>query len=153
ENVVVIDSDTYPIRPAAFATAAGQQILYNGDANQAPFHCFTERALGALPANPRNYIAHCMLFRRSVLAALHSRIETANGRPWAERLLALSAEPTNGMMSEFDLYGQFMRCFKPDESVERYYANIKVTPDEFDGTAPLPRWKRRFRFVSNHQRA
>ena len=154
EDVVTMDSDTYPLRPVTFCDPDGRLILYNGDANQAPFHRFTRAALGTLPAMPANFIAHCMLFHGPFLQALHTEIEARHGKPWTEALQDLVAQPANvvGSMSEFDLYGQFVSKTFPTRTTQRWYANIKVTADEFSGAAPLPQWKRRFRFVSNHQR-
>lgn len=154
EDVVTMDSDTYPLRPVTFCDPDGRLILYNGDPNQAPFHRFTKAALGALPRRPANFVAHCMLFHRPFLSALHTEIEARHGKPWTAALLDLVDQPasTVGSMSEFDLYGQFVTRTFPTRTIQRWYANIKVTADEFAGAAPLPDWKRRFRFVSNHQR-
>ncbi|MEM9061559.1 MAG: DUF6492 family protein [Pseudomonadota bacterium] len=154
EDVLVMDSDTYPLRPVAFSDADGRQILYNGDANQAPFHRFTEAALGPLPPRPANFIAHCMILHGPFLQALHTEIEARHNKPWAQALLDLAERPTEdvGSMSEYDLYGQFVARTFPTRVTQRWYANIKVTTPEFLGDAPLPAWKRRFRFISNHQR-
>lgn len=154
EDVVTMDSDTYPLRPVTFCDPDGRLILYNGDPNQAPFHRFTKAALGRLPQRPSNFVAHCMLFHGPFLSALHTEIEARHGKPWTEALLDLVAQPSAkvGSMSEFDLYGQFVTKTFPTRSTQRWYANIKVTSDEFSGATPLPAWKRRFRFVSNHQR-
>lgn len=154
ENVVTMDSDTYPLRPVSFCDAQGRMVLFNGDPNQAPFHRFTNAALGGLPTRPSNYVAHCMLFHGPFLKALHDAIEARHGKPWTEALLDLTSRPIGevGSMSEFDLYGQFVSQTFPDRVTQRWYANIKITPKQFAGTDPLPGWKRRFRFVSNHQR-
>jgi len=154
EDVVTMDSDTYPLRPVTFCDPDGRLILYNGDPNQAPFHRFTKAALGRLPQRPSNFVAHCMLFHGPFLSALHTEIEARHGKPWIEALLDLVAQPSAkvGSMSEFDLYGQFVTKTFPTRSTQRWYANIKVAADEFSGAAPLPAWKRRFRFDSNHQR-
>ena len=95
-----------------------------------------------------------MLFHGPFLHALHTEIEARHGKPWTEALLDLLDRPVAeiGSMSEFDLYGQFVSKTFPTRVTQRYYANIKVTADEFSGAVPLPGWKRRFRFVSNHQR-
>ena len=154
EDVIVMDSDTYPLRPTVFCDPDARLVLYNGDANQAPFHRFTQAALGTLPSRPANFVAHCMLFHGPFLRALHTEIEALHGKPWTEALLDLLEQSASvvGSMSEFDLYGQFVSRTFPTRVTQRYYANIKVTPDEFSGVTPLPRWKQRFRFVSNHQR-
>lgn len=154
EDVVVMDSDTYPLRPTAFLMPDGRMILLNGDANQAPFHRFTQAALRTIPKHPANFVAHCMLFHEPFLSALHSEIEAHHGKPWTQALLDLAGQSAKfvGSMSEFDLYGQFVCRTAPNRIAQRYYANIKVTADEFSGAVPMPRWKRRFRFVSNHQR-
>ena len=154
EDVIVMDSDTYPLRPTVFCDPDGRLILYNGDANQAPFHRFTQAALGDLSARPANFVAHCMLFHGPFLHALHTEIEVRHDKPWTDALLDLLDQSATvvGSMSEFDLYGQFVSRTFPTRTTQRYYANIKVTPDEFSGAAPLPGWKQRFRFVSNHQR-
>ena len=154
ENVVTMDSDTYPLRPVSFCRPDGRMVLYNGDPNQAPFHRFTEAALGGLPTNPSNFVAHCMLFHGPFLDALHDAIETRHRKPWTEALLDLTSQPADkvGSMSEFDLYGQYVCRTFPNRVTQRWYAGIKVTSGQFSGAAPLPGWKRRFRFVSNHQR-
>lgn len=154
EDVVVMDSDTYPLRRVVFCDEDGRQILYNGDANQAPFHRFTRAALGALPARPANFVAHCMMFHGPFLGALHTELEAQHGKRWSEALLDLLERPVEqvGSMSEYDLYGQFTARTFATRTTQRWYANIKVTTPEFLGDTPLPAWKRRFRFISNHQR-
>ena len=93
--------------------------------------------------------------RRGLSAiALGAAIAGHTGRPWAEALLDLSGQSVEqaGAMSEYDLYGQFVTRQYPGGVAQTWYAGIKVTPEEFSGARPIPGWKRRFRFVSNHER-
>lgn len=150
-HVVVMDADTYPLRPTAFTDGA-RHILYRGDPNKEPFRAFTEALLGPSTRQPPNFVAHCMLFHGPWLEELFTAIEARHDAPWAEAMLALTREPANGMMSEYDIYGCFLARTRPDAFLQPYYAGIKAPPAEFRGETPLPGWKRRFRFLSNHER-
>ena len=151
DNVVVMDADTYPIRPTAF-TDGKRTILYRGDPNREPFRLFTDNLIGPSPTRPANFVAHCMLFYGPWLEELFTLIETRHQRPWADAMLDLAQNPANGAMSEYDIYGCFVTRTRPEAIVRPYYAGIKVPPAEFLGERPLAPWKRRFRFVSNHER-
>ncbi|MBY8976692.1 hypothetical protein KHP62_12785 [Rhodobacteraceae bacterium NNCM2] len=150
DRVLTFDSDTYPLRPTAFVDPAGKTILYRGDRNMAPFHQFTRRLIGPTPAPRTSFVAHCMVFEREPLRALRRAIQEHMGKPWLDATLDLIGDESAGVLSEFDLYGHFMLREMPDRITTRYYANIKVPADQFAGEAPIPDWKRRFRFVSNH---
>lgn len=154
EDVLVMDSDTYPLRPVTFMDPYGRRILYNGDPNLSPFHGFTETVFGPLPFAAHNFVAHCMLFHQPWLMAMRARIEALHDGTWVDTMLRLAARPVAevGQMSEFDMCGQFVTRTFPDQVRERWYAGIKAAPEQFLGERPLPRWKRRFRFVSNHER-
>ena len=153
-DTVTCDADTRPLRPTAYLTPDGRQILYTGDRNAVPFHRFTEALIGPCPRPETSFVAHTMLLRRDTLEALRHTIETRHEMPWPDAILTLLDRPERevGVLSEFDLIGHFLLRERAHAITTRYYAGIKVPPDQFAGTAPLPRWKRRFRFVSNHER-
>lgn len=151
DQVLVMDSDTYPLRPTAFTDGA-RHILYRGDPNREPFRAFTEALLGRASVHPPNFIAHCMLFHRVWLEELFQTIEARHGAPWARAILALSRDPANGMVSEYDIYGCHLARTRPDAFIQPYYAGIKAPGPVFLGQEPLPSWMRRFRFLSNHER-
>ncbi|MFK7943260.1 MAG: DUF6492 family protein [Paracoccaceae bacterium] len=151
EHVLVIDSDTYPLRPTAFTDGA-RHILYRGDPNKEPFRKFTQTLLGHLSAQPPNFVAHCMLFHRPWVDELFAEIEARHDTSWAKAMFTLTQNPANGMMSEYDIYGCFLAQTRPDAFTQTYYAGIKAPSVEFLAERPLPAWKHRFRFLSNHER-
>lgn len=150
-DVLVMDSDTYPLRPMAF-THGGRHILYRGDNNREPFPTFTDALLGPHPSRPPNFIAHSMLFHGPWLEQLFETIEARHAMPWQHAILKLLEDPSNGVMSEYDIYGTFLHRTRPEAFVQPYYAGIKAPLSEFLGQRPLPPWKARFRLLSNHQR-
>lgn len=151
ERVLTFDGDVYPLRPTAFVDGQGRRILYRGDRNSMPFHRFTEALIGPCPHGRTSFVAHCMLFEAERLSALRRAITMHCGRDWIGAILDRIKDRANGVLSEFDLYGHFLQREKVGIRV-RYYANIKVAEAQFLGEAKLPGWKRRFRFVSNHER-
>ncbi|MEM7237831.1 MAG: DUF6492 family protein [Pseudomonadota bacterium] len=150
ERVLTFDSDTHPIRPTAFTTGDGRTILYRGDRNLLPFHRFTEALIGPCPEPETSFVAHCMLFEADALSAMRDAIAKRQGCDWISAIMQRIGKPETGILSEFDLYGHFLLRERAEHLVTRYYANIKVSPAQFAGSEPLPGWKRRFRFVSNH---
>jgi hypothetical protein len=152
DNVVAIDSDTYPIRPTAFEDKDGRLILMRGDPNSMPFHRFTETLIGPCPGAGTSFVAHAMLFRTKDLAVLRTAIEAHCARPWIDAVLDAAARPPAqvGAMSEFDLLAHVLLRDTPDRARVRYYSNIKASAAAFADLGRLPRWKRRFRFISNH---
>lgn len=153
ERVLTFDSDTYPRRPTRFVDGHGRAILYTADPDVTPYHRFTEALIGPAPASRTSYIAHCMLFERRWLAALYAAIQAHTGKPWSQAMLDTIARPFDqvGAMSEFDLYGHFLLRDHPHAFRSRYFANVKLKPTDFYQEAPQPWWRRRFRFISNHQ--
>lgn len=153
DRVLAFDSDTYPQRPTRFVDARGRTILYRADPDMIPYHRFTETLIGPAPGRALSFIAHCMLFERQHLDALHTAILAHTGKPWHRAVLDAIAAPYDrvGVMSEFDLYGHFLLRERRGALAMRHYANVKVGPSAFHGNAPQPWWRRRFRFVSNHQ--
>ena len=150
EHVLVMDSDTYPLRPTVF-TNGERHVLYRGDPNKEPFREFTEALLGPT-TQPPNFIAHCMLFHRPWLEELFAEIEARHGAPWAQAMFHLTQDPANGMMSEYDIYGCYLARTRPGAFRQPYYAGIKASSPVFLGARALPGWMRRFRLLSNHER-
>ncbi|MEM1344430.1 MAG: DUF6492 family protein [Pseudomonadota bacterium] len=151
EDVLVIDADTYPLRPTRFLDESGRLILYRGDRTAIPYTATTQALIGPAPGRHLSFIAHTALMRAHHLKRLRQCIEARHAKPWTQAVLDVHAH--HGVaLSEFDLYGHFLLREAPEAIRLRYYANIKAPPDEFLGHSPLPAWKRRFRFVSNHER-
>ena len=153
DRVLTIDSDTYPQRRTRFLDDAGRVLLYWAEQDPTDYHKFTELMIGPCPGARTSYIAHCMLFERRHLDALTVEIEARHAKPWPVAMLETLRQGYQqaGQLSEFDLYGHFLRRDRPGKSRVRYYSNQKVSPAEFSGETRLDWWKRRFRFLSNHQ--
>ena len=112
--LVLADSDVLLVRPVAIDTVAkgGRVHFYrspgavdNGLPRHLIWHRVARRLLGLPPAGPpplTDYVSAFNVWDRSIVAALHARIEQVTGRPW------LDAIASQLHVSEFVLYGVFV---------------------------------------------
>lgn len=155
ERVVAFDSDTFPQRRTAFMDRDGRAIIHLGDRNAIPYHRLTDALIGPAPLGGSSFIAHCMLVEAPRLAGLRRCLEQRAGVSWAVAIAGRLDDPAiePEWLSEYDLYNRYVLREHADAARLRYYAGVKVSEAQFRGDAPTPRWKRRFRFLSNHERA
>ncbi|MEO1092651.1 MAG: DUF6492 family protein [Pseudomonadota bacterium] len=149
ERVVAVDSDTRLLRPLAFQTADGRDVLFTADEYEAGYARATDRLLGPGRRCSWSFVAHTMLFDRVVMTALQSHIAARAGTPWLDAIIAAVDRTIGAGLSEFDLYGTYRWRSHPDRVVTRYWYNRKVDLT----TLRTPRVRsplRRFNFLSCH---
>jgi hypothetical protein len=109
---VFVDSDTFLLRafdPWQAQRPAGVPLFREQgeallSAMNTRWHTVAAERLGLRVSPPHdvNYVTQLVTWRRDALIALHARLESRHGRPWAETLLGLQT------LSEYVLYGVFV---------------------------------------------
>jgi hypothetical protein len=110
-NVLILDSDTIFLNPVEFIQESGAAFFNIGDQYHAPYFTHMKRLLPSLSKVYENYsgIVHHMLFQRSVLSDLRSKIELHHQTPmWKAFLKCVDVEELPGScFSEYEIYFNF----------------------------------------------
>lgn len=137
---VFVDSDTFLLRafdprlaqgPAGVPLFREQGHALLSEMNTR-WHALAAERLGLALTPPFdvNYVTQLVTWRRDALVALHARLESRHGRPWAQTLLNL---PT---LSEYVLYGVFVEHGLGVGRAGHYVAPVIQTLNYWD-TRPL----------------
>lgn len=118
------DSDTIPLRKIDFFDESGKPYFTMKSEHHMPYFIAIERLLGIVKTNNRSYIAENMMFNKTIMAELISRIQSnkqIKGRFWYEKIInALEPEYVSPMgFSEFETYGNYCLNYYPNLYVER----------------------------------
>ena len=148
-DMLIIDSDTRPVRPISF-DRAGRPLLFTSDEYNPTYHACIDRLLGPQRWYRRSFIAHCMLFERDVLVALKGAIELQCKRPWAEAVLSAIDTRVEESFSEYETYGTFVFNRYPQCFRTAYWFNRKVRSGSLDQDFVAGAEHGRFNFVSRH---
>ncbi len=137
---VFVDSDTFLLRafdPWLAQRPAGVPLFREQgaallSAMNTRWHAVAAERLGLTLTPPFdvNYVTQLVTWRRDALIALHARLESQHGRPWAETLLGLET------LSEYVLYGVFV---EHGLGVGRagHYLESSIQTLNYWGTRPL----------------
>lgn len=108
-HFLVIDSDHILLRPHTFITADHKTVFYQSLQYHKPYYDAIARLLGIECNAKLSYIAHKMVFDRTVLSQIRCQIEQNTGMSWDKAIIAVAerADTISGF-SEFETYGNFV---------------------------------------------
>lgn len=151
ENFLIIDADTILVRPLAFMESE-KQIFWTADDLVFDYHTFTESLIGTVKRKNYSFVAHCMLFQRSVIEKMTEYVQDKTSQNVFDSMVAALLKNKSGYMSEYELYAYFMRREFPDRCVTKYWYNRKAKlGNEAALTRSLKKF-RRFNFLSDHNK-
>lgn len=125
------DSDTIPLRRIDFFDAEDKPYFTMKTEHHNPYFTAIERLLGITKINDRSYIAENMMFKKSIMTEMISRIQNnqqLQGDTWFEKIVyALEPESVSPMgFSEFETYGNYCLNYYPDLYRERCLPSFRL---------------------------
>ncbi len=125
EHVLILDSDTLLVRPQAFIQDS-RTILNCADEYHASYFDCYERILTEKTTSPFSFICHHMLFERSKLKQLKTRIEAVHQKKWYQAIVDSIDKNTWAGFSEYETYGNFFISNYPGEFVLLHFFNASM---------------------------
>ncbi len=125
------DSDTIPLRKIDYFDENGNPYFTMKSEHHVPYFVAIERLLGITNTNSQSYISENMMFNKTIMLELLSRIQSNNlltGKNWYEKILyTIVAESVSPMgFSEFETYGNYCLNYHPDSYKERYLPSFRL---------------------------
>lgn len=109
--ILTVDSDHVMLRPHTFIASDGRLCLYRSKELHQPYYDNLWRLMAMHPDAQLSYVAHKMIFDRSILMELHADIERRHpGKKWYEAIIDSLDLTQASCFSEFELYGNYVPC-------------------------------------------
>lgn len=109
ENYVTVDADHILLRPHTFITKNEHFVFYQGKEFHQPYYQTNFLLVGNDRIPTLSYVAHKMVFSKSLLVDLHQVIEQHCNMSWDKAILKVLNPNQLSCFSEFELYGGFVR--------------------------------------------
>ena len=123
EHYLVLDADTVFLKPRVFLFE-GKTIFDHSNEHHAAYYRTYRKLFGQPVRSPVSFVAHCMLFQKSVLAEMKRILEARHGKIWYEAILdACDYDDISGF-SEYETYGNFFLANHPDRYLGEYWFNF-----------------------------
>jgi len=151
DDFLIFDADTILVRPVAFLEE-GSQILWTADDLVEEYHEFTEAVIGRVKRRNHSFVAHCMLFQRSILKQMRTHVENLTGETIFYSMIRALSKSKTGYMSEYELYAYFMVKEIPELCLTKYWYNRKADLSNEQSLAKALKKYRRFNFLSDHNK-
>jgi hypothetical protein len=129
ENYLVLDADTVFISPQVFVNG-GKAVYRCSDELFMPYRETIRRLLGWKARYPLSFVAHHMLFSKSIVRDLKKNIEGHTGKAWHEAILGDAGGAT---FSEYELYGNFALATRRRDSRTGYWFNKGLPRERLAG--------------------
>ena len=128
---LVVDADVVFLRPVSFALPAGRRFVYSfAYEYHEPYRVAYERLFGQAPGTGQSLTAHHMLYDNGLLAEMRAEIEHRQSRPWHEAYVDAADPREASAISEYSIYGWWIRDRYPDLAVRRQlsWRDVRVIP-------------------------
>jgi len=126
EHFFVLDADTVLIRPQVFETN-NKIIFLHSDEYILPYYDAYQKLLGYYPSTGISFVAHQMLFQRSIVSELRDAIEENNQRkPWYSAIYDTIDRRLISSFSEYELYGHWMMDNHRNAIDREYWFNYHI---------------------------
>jgi hypothetical protein len=151
KNILVHDADTFLLRDLVYFEG-DRQVFFSSDEYAPSYHRMNCALLGQFKRYARSFIGHGMLFQKNLMNALHQAVETHCGTDFVEAIMTRVDEPNGIVLSEYELYGNFVYRVARERCVVRYWYNRPVFGLPPGGLPQLRKIFPRCNSVSNHIR-
>lgn len=107
---LVIDSDHILIRPHTFIDKEGRHVLYVSKEYNYPYYANFKKLFSFFPYQQASYIAHKMIFNRTLLAGLRQELEKRNPKKgeWDKIIITGTDKQCISFFSEYETYGHWV---------------------------------------------
>jgi Family of unknown function (DUF6492) len=151
-NILLHDADTVFVRPLSFFNEEKRQLLFTSDEYMKSYHRMTVKLLGPISRYRRSFIAHGMLFQRDLWIDLVKSIELHCKTDFVTAIISVMASDKAAVLSEYELYGNFLYNHHPDRYYLRYWFNFQLLHHHTDNLELLMKKYTKYNSVSHHIR-
>lgn len=144
ENYIVIDADTYFIRPISFFDNKGRFIFFGSEEWWPPYFDAFHKLFRKKPFAIWSRVSHMMIFNSRCVLNMLREIESIHGMTWHEAIALTRAIDSHSCFSEYETYANWMLINHPQQCTIRPSYNLATS---FENT---PRNLERIISVSNH---
>lgn len=149
---LVMDADTILIRPHVFLVN-GKTVFYCRNWSRPEYFRTYKKLLGTKPTAKRSFVAHYMLFDKSKLSQLKSKMEARHKTRWYWAIIKKTNKQSYAGFSEFETYGNFVKAHYPGQMVVRSSLNKSLSSKPGSLTRKqIIRLARKYRSLSFHKR-
>lgn len=136
EHFLIVDSDTIFNHPVKFIDG-NKMILNYSDEHHDPYFYVYQKLLRENEVTPFSFVAHHMLFNKSILRELKNNLEMIHQKNWLFAILDNVDYTNNSGFSEYETYGNFaLSHFKKRVKLE-YWFNKSITSIEEMSSVPI----------------
>lgn len=108
ERYLCIDSDHILVREHVFVTEDGKTVFYMSYEKNTPYYRNIHRLFPGMRLVHLSYVAHKMLFSKTMLHRLQQDLHTRTGKPWVQAIIDNYDRKCFADFSEFELYGNYV---------------------------------------------
>ena len=149
-NVLVHDADNCLLHDVSYFEGE-RQVLYLSDEYTRRYQPLLDEALGPFSRFHRSYVTHFMLLQRDLVRELNGHVMRQQGAGVSD-FIASRLDMAHGfMLSEFELYGNFLNSFHPGRFVTRYWFGRNASDDRDVSLAHLRSRYPGMNFVATHE--
>lgn len=130
ENFLCIDSDHILVRPHSFIDKKQVPVFYMSAEYHEPYYENIKKISSVKELSYLSYVAHKMIFNKSLLFELHSDIEKNTNKNWIDAIIDSYDCKEGAGFSEFELYGNFVnhKRFRPWNQKALTYKSLDSYP-------------------------
>jgi hypothetical protein len=125
DRYLVVDADTILIKPQIFV-AGDSDVLLHSEEYHHPYFLAYEFLVNLDVKTRVSAVAHHMLFNRSRLASLKSRMEHIGSAPWYMSIINASDLTDLSCVSECETYGQWCIANYPETTHREFAFNLTL---------------------------
>lgn len=131
EHILILDTDTLISRPQTFLLQ-GRTLFNCSEEHHIPYYKTYRKLLKEKPLSKFSFVSHHMLFEKSKLKMLKSRIESLHHVRWYEAILNLVDKDCPSGFSEYETYGNFCLSCTPHDYVQLHWCNRYFSRKQLD---------------------
>ena len=150
QNVLVHDADNCLLHDVSYFEGE-RQVLYLSDEFTKVYQVLLDEALGPFSRHHRSFVTHFMLLQRDLVSSLDAHVMRQQGLSLTDFIATRLDMAHSSMLSEFELYGNFLNTFHPARFVTRYWFGRNASDDSDASLAVLRSKYPGMNFVATHE--
>lgn len=127
ENYIVLDADTYFIKPISFFDKRGRFIFFCSEEWWPPYFKSFKALFNKKPVAIWSRVAHMMIFNTNLVQKLLRELETIHNCTWHEAIANTRSIDSHSCFSEYETYANWMLLNYPRQCIARPSYNQAVS--------------------------
>jgi hypothetical protein len=129
-NVLIMDADTILVKKQFFCESFQSIILFYSDEFHFLYKMANRFLLGNTSIFPFSFISHHQIFNIEHLQLMLNSIEVSHQKQWYFAFLD-AAKKFNNYVSEYELYGQYVRTNFRTKYISQYWFNMNLKSNDY----------------------